>query len=219
MLALFFRPVGLERVAPCTLLLPCVQLLTCGVMYSGTQFMLPSSSGRWFQCVLAAAAAAAAVARVAACGSAACFCTQRFCKDHNDVFCEWLTGCRRSLSCCGTRMRLGHVAFNQLNATWHCDYLQDKFELLWHEDRSRALLAALRCTAEGPALGQVRLPAASAAHCGPLLSASAVTGHATRWTAPAAAPCLCCLDCCHPSPLPLLRSNLPRRCCGWPTCI
>lgn len=36
-----------------------------------------------------------------------------------------------------------------------CLLPQEKFELLWHEDRSRALLAALRCTAEGPALGQV----------------------------------------------------------------
>lgn len=34
--------------------------------------------------------------------------------------------------------------------------LQDKFDLVWHEERSRALLAALRCKAEGPALGQVR---------------------------------------------------------------
>ena len=32
---------------------------------------------------------------------------------------------------------------------------QDKFELVWEEERSRALLAALRCKADGPARGQV----------------------------------------------------------------
>lgn len=74
-------------------------------------------------------------------------------------------------------------------ATTH-NSLQDKFELLWHEDRSRALLAALRCRVEGPALGQVcglarpvlglALVAGRLAAC-PLLRLALVAGRLAVW--------------------------------------
>lgn len=36
--------------------------------------------------------------------------------------------------------------------------------MVWHEERSRALLAALRCRAAGPAQGQVRALLAGTEH-------------------------------------------------------
>ena len=107
-----------------------------------------------------------------------------------------------------------------------CLLPQEKFELLWHEDRSRALLAALRCTAEGPALGQVgrqqcRPLALFLALLPPLLPPPLLLLLLLRRNLLHSASRLHAADLAAalrmPAP-PILPVYLGCRCCGWPTC-